>query len=217
LRLLQAQPELNYILVKGTLSLPFVGRPEESLFYEHVKRLCCVEARAHNIGLFTLSKSSGFPALESVEEIARAKLSSEKGKVAEHWYLRVPIRELDGWQLPFAKAARLPPPGAITYLVRFHHTIPVLRLDIDRDFWFERIRGSSEAETRANEHRIFEHLDYASHDQRYYGYPYPLKAAHDRILRTQAMRLALRKRIIDAAARSGLKRSLFTEVTQLSE
>ena len=64
------------------------------------------------------------------------------------------------------------------------------------------------------ETKIFEDLDYASHDQRSYGYPYPIKAAHDRASLTQAERIALRKQIIDAAVRSGMKRSLFRDVSK---
>ena len=79
------------------------------------------------------------------------------------------------------------------------------------EYWKQRIRGATEDETRANERRVFENLDYASHDQRCYGYPYPVKAAHDRASLTRPERVALRKQIVDAAVRAGMKRSLFRD------
>ena len=199
----------TYVLIDGTLSLPFVSRVQSSLFHEHLKRLCCVEARNRGVGFFALSKSHGLPGIESIEEIARETLGLDPGKVAEHWYLRIPIRDQDAWELSLTEGRRLPPVGAVSYLVRFHRTTPVLRLDMDVEYRRARVKGSSDEETKANERRIFEDLDYASHDQRCYGYPYPIKAGHDRASLTKAERLALRKQIIDAAVRAGMKRSLF--------
>src|SRR5581483_143287 len=69
LRQLQGPIEFDYLLIDGTLSLPFVNRAQDSLFYEYLKRLCCVEARKHNVGLFALSRSHGFPSIEPIEEI----------------------------------------------------------------------------------------------------------------------------------------------------
>jgi hypothetical protein len=211
LRLIQQAPKLHYVLMDGTFSLPFVGRKAESLFHEHLKRLCCVEARERGIGLFAISKSPGLPGVEVLEELAREKAGLEGRTVAEHWYVRLPVPEMEDWALGLATGRRLPPPGAVTYLVRFHRTTPVLRLDMDRQFWQERVLGSDQDETRIRERRIFQDLDYASHDQRCYGYPYPIKAGHDRASLTQAERVALRKLIMDAAVRAGMRRSLFRD------
>lgn len=211
LRALSAGEQLDYFLIDGTFSLPFVDRAENSLFHEHLKRLCCIEAGRRGTGLFALSKSHGLPSIEIIEDLAREALGLDRTSVAEHWYLRVPTPELDGWDLSLTRGRRLPPPGAATYLLRLHRTVPVLRLDMDVEYWKQRIRGATEEETRSNERRAFENLDYASHDQRCYGYPYPVKAAHDRASLTRPERVALRKQIVDAAVRAGMKRSLFRD------
>lgn len=211
LRLLQSDEIPDYLLMDTTLSLPFVNKGESSLFHEHLKRLCCVVARRKGKGFFALSKSHGLPGIESLEDLAREVQGRPRGEAAEHWYLRIPIQDQDGWALSLAEGRHLPPPGAVSYLVRFHRTTPTLRLDMDREYWHQRVRGATEAETCANERRIFENLDYACHDQRCYGYPYPIKAGHDRASLTNAERVALRKQIIDAAVRAGMKRSLFRE------
>lgn len=216
LRMLKGGAAPCYLLMDGTLSLPLVSHPANSLFYEHLKRLCCVEARARGIGFFSLSKSHGLPSVETVEEAARERLGLERGKVAEHWYFRIPERGMDGWELSLTEGRRLPPPGAVTYLGRFHRTTPVLRLEMDREYWSEYVRGETEEETREAERWIFGDLDYASHDQRCYGYPYPVKAGHDRASLTQAERAALRKQIVEAAVRAGMKRSLFRSAAQAS-
>ena len=64
---------------------------------------------------------------------------------------------------------------------------------------------------RKHEIQLFRDLDFASHDQRCYGYPYPIKACHDMASLTNAERIALRKQIIDAAIEKGLKRKNFID------
>jgi hypothetical protein len=216
LRLLRSGTAPRYLLLDGTMSLPFVQRRDASLFQEHLKRLCCVDARERGIGLFAVSKSHGLPFVEQLEELVREKFAVPPSRVAEHWYLRLPVHELDSWELSLTEGRRVPPVGAVTFLVRFHRTTTVLRVDMDVEFWRNFVRGTTEEETRANEQRIFQHLDYACHDQRCYGYPYPIKAGHDRAFLTTAERVVLRKQIVDAGVRAGMKRSLFREADQLT-
>jgi len=213
LRLIQSEARPRFVLVDTTFSLPLVTRKDACLFYEHVKRLCCVEARERGIGFFAVSKSHGLPAMELLEEMARDKAGLGRGTPAEHWYLRIPWKEQDGWELTQAKDRQLPPIGAVSYLVRFHRNVQVLRLDMDAEFWRARVFRENEQETRANETWIFEHLDYASHDQRAYGYPYPLKAGHDRASLEKDERASFRRQIIDAAVSAGMKRALFRDAS----
>jgi hypothetical protein len=135
LRLLRGETRLDYLLVDGTFSLPLLSNRVNSLFYEHLKRLCCVEARHRQVGFLALSKSHGLPGIEKLEAIAAEVQGLVSPQVAEHWYLRIPEPDRDGWQLSLTEGRRLPPPGAVSYLVRFHRTTPVLRLDMDRDYW----------------------------------------------------------------------------------
>ena len=97
----------------------------------------------------------------------------------------------------------------MTYLVRFHRNTPVMRLDMDSTYWEQCVKGASKAETLQNEKRIFEDLDYSSHDQRCFGYPYPIKAGHDRASLSEQERVALRKMVIDAAVSAGISRAQF--------
>jgi hypothetical protein len=208
LRLIRSEPRLDYVLYDSTLSLPFVSRAKNSLFHEHLKRLCCVEARARSIGFLALSKSHGMPSIEEIERLAVSAAGGEP-RVAEHWFLRLPTKARDGWQLKLVEQRNVPPQGAVSYLVRFHRNVAVMRLDVDERYWESHLRGDSESSTLKNEKHLFEDLDYACHDQRAYGYPYPVKAGHDRASLTQPERVALRKLIIDAAVSAGMRRSLF--------
>ncbi|MDB9525203.1 hypothetical protein PN498_04330 [Oscillatoria sp. CS-180] len=201
----------KYLLVDTTFSLPLVSNAANSLFYEHLKRLCCVRARSRGVGFFALSKSHGLPAMEVLEDIVRDVQERDTNEVAEHWYLRIPKPERDGWQLSLTEGRRMPPPGTVSYLVRFHRTTPVMRLDMDLAYWESAVKGASEAETRSRERTIFEDLDYACHDQRVYGYPYPIKAAHDRASLTQAERVTFRKQLVAAAVKQGMSPSLFRD------
>jgi hypothetical protein len=213
LQLIESYDGLDFLLVDGTLSLPLVTRRDVSLFYEHVKRLCCVAASERNVGFFALSKSHGLPSIELIEKLAQQKLQPIDNSKAEHWFLRLPVPGHDKWAFGLAEGRNLPPIGAVTYLVRFHRSIPVLRLDMDREYWSRSVLGSNEAATTVNERRIFQLLDYACHDQRCFGYPYPIKAGHDRASLTAQERHVLRKQIIDAAVEQGLKRSLFRDAS----
>ena len=211
LRLIEKEEQLNYVLLDGTLSLPSVTLPTGSLFHEHLKRLCCVKARKRRIGFIAVSTSLGIPWIELLEKIAREELSVGQGAQAEHWYLRLPVPSVDSWQFSLTKNRKLPPAGAISYLVRFHRVSPLMRLDLDVAYWQEFVRGISEQETKHNERKLFEDLDYLSHDQRSYGTPYPLHSVNQRVALTKAERISLRQQIIDAAVKAGMKRSLFRE------
>ncbi|WP_295543374.1 hypothetical protein [uncultured Thiohalocapsa sp.] len=214
LRLITGEPTPDYVLIDSTLSLPFVNRASNSLFFEHLKRLCCVEAVARGVGFFALSKSHGLPAMEHLERLAACRLGKDEKDKVEHWFVRIPIQARDGWTLSLVENRHLPPVGAVSYLVRFHRNTPVMRLDMDLGYWEKRVRGATDDDTRDNERRIFQDLDYASHDQRAYGYPYPIKAGHDRASLTQAERVALRRLIISEAVAAGMKPQLFRNVSQ---
>jgi hypothetical protein len=209
LRIILAQPPCRYVLMDTTLSLPFIKTKDNSLFHEHLKRLCCREARHKEVNLFTISKSHGLPSIELVENLAREALGLPQEKVAEHWFLRLPINGIDDWDLEgLIEGRQIPPVGAVTYLFRLHKNTPVMRLDMDRLWWEKRIRADSSAEGR-----IFQDIDYCGHDQRAYGYPFPIKACHDRTRLSMAERTVLKKQIIDAAVAKGMKRSLFKDAS----
>lgn len=208
LRLVGRRPTCRYVLMDTTYSLPMVTRSELSLFYEHVKRLCCVEARNRGVLFCTISKSHGLPSMELIEGIAAEAQGLDAGRTAEHWYLRLPVPGAEDWAFSLAEERRIPPVGAVTYLFRLHRNTPVMRLDVDLQAWRERLREQPDEETR-----LFSELDYTGHDQRAYGYPYPIKACHDRARLSEAERAALRKQIIDAAVAAGMKRSLFRDVS----
>jgi hypothetical protein len=152
--------------------------------------------------------------MEHLEAMAAHALGLSEQAKAEHWYLRIPTQARDGWTLSLVENRHLPPVGAVTYLVRFHRNTPVMRLDMDLAYWEQGVAADTDDATRTNERRIFQALDYVSHDQRAYGYPYPIKAGHDRASLTQAERVALRKLIIDAAVAAGMKPQLFRNASQ---
>jgi hypothetical protein len=212
LRLICSDQRPDYVLVDTTMSLPLVTQ-SGSLFFEHLKRLCCVEATQRGVGFFALSKSHGLPSVEQVEALVREKAVAMGNAHAEHWFIRLPIPNVDPWAFPLPDGKRVPPYGSVSYLVRFHRNTPIMRLDVDINYWQQYLRGADDAATSANEAKVFGALDYASHDQRAFGYPYPIKACHDRTSMKMAERVALRKQIIDAAVAAGMKRTLFKDVS----
>lgn len=212
LRLICSDQRPDYVLVDTTMSLPLVTQ-NGSLFFEHLKRLCCVEATQRGVGFFALSKSHGLPSIEQVEALVREMAIAMGNAHAEHWFIRLPIPNIDPWPFPLPDGKRVPPYGAVSYLVRFHRNTPIMRLDVDFNYWQQYLRGANDAATSANEAKVLGDLDYASHDQRAFGYPYPIKACHDRTSMKMAERVALRKQIVDAAVAAGMKRTLFKDVS----
>ncbi len=207
LKIINTISDVNFVLIDGTFSLPMVSRSGASLFFEHLKRLCCVQASARGIGFFAVSKSPGLPGIDIIEEIARESQGLSPGQTAEHWFLRLPHPTHDNWKFPIVKNRLIPPPNTMTYLFRPHRTTGVMRLDIDESYWSKHL-GTVKAEKS-----VFEKLDYAGHDQRCYGYPYPIKSAHDRVSLTSPERIAMRKSIIAAAVKAGMKRKLFYDAS----
>ena len=86
-----------------------------------------------------------------------------------------------------------------------------MRLDMDFEYWQEHIWSEDKELMRCREQQLFRDLDFASHDQRCYGYPYPIKACHDLASLTNDERVALRKQIINEAVKAGLKRKNFVD------
>ena len=212
LRLICSEQRPDYVLVDTTMSLPLVSQGG-SLFFEHLKRLCCVEATQRGVGFFALSKSHGLSSVDQVADLVREKAAIMGRADVEHWFLRLPIPKVDAWSFPLPVGKKIPPHGSVSYLVRFHRNTPIMRLDLDFEYWQRYLRGADDTETDANEATMFADLDYAGHDQRAFGYPYPIKACHDRTSMTMAERVAMRKQIIDAAVVAGMKRSLFKDVS----
>lgn len=209
LQLIESVPEGALVLTDGTMSLPFVQRDTQSLFFEHLRRFCCVRARARGVCFAAVSKSNGLPSGVGLEDAARKKLGVA---APEHWFLRVPDAVRDGWSPWPPDGPRVPPAGAVSFIVRLHRSTPIMRVDVDARFWNQQIGGSTNTETN----QFFGVLDYASHDQRSYGYPYPLKAAHDRGSLTEHERTVLRQQLVEAAVGAGMRRSSFRDPSQLT-
>lgn len=214
LRLLRGKTRLSYLLLDTTFSLPLIANRTSSLFYEHLKRLCCVEACQRQIGFFALSKSHGLPGIEKLAAIAAEVQNKPAHQSAEHWYLRIPENKKDRWQLSLTEDRQLSPPGAVSYLVRFHRTTPVLRLDMDYQYWATFVRRDTNAETNAQERKIFEDLDYTCHDQRVYGYPYPIEAARGRSQLSVSEREAIRQQVIAVGLQEGMNPALFKQLSK---
>lgn len=212
-KLIRSAEDCNYILLDGTLSLPFVTRPDASLFYEHLKRLCCVEAHRKKIGLLFLSANHGVVEAKLLENLAREKSSLPTDAPVEHCFFRFPVPKVDEWQGTLTEKYRIPPAGAVTYLVWLHKNFPAYRLDVDRSFWLDFVYGNTDAETERNEQKLFEILDYLCHEQRSFGFPYPLRAVQNRLAMSRAERTGLRKQIIDRCVEYGMKRALFREAS----
>lgn len=209
IRILKSNVKPTYLLADTTLTLPLI-RQRGCLFFELVKRYCCKLARQSGVAFFAISKSHTIPHMEQLEEM----INNLAGQ--EHWYMRIPTLEDDGFRPEFLGARGVPPIGGVTYIFRLHRNVPPLRLDMDKFFWKENIWSKDKDVMAQRERQIFRDLDFASHDQRSFGYPYPIKASHDFVSFTQAERAALRKQIIDAAERVGLKRRNFIDSSMLT-
>lgn len=199
-----------YLLEDSTMALPLVTS-KSTLFFEIAKRYACKVARDTGITYITISKSHNMPHMDLIEDMVKEKIPS-----GEHWFLRLPVKQVGEKRPSFFGTRTLPPIGAVTYLFKFHKTTQPMRLDMDFEFWVENIWSEDKEIMSAREKQIFRDLDFASHDQRCYGYPYPIKACHDRVSLTKDERVSMRKQIIDEAVKAGLKRKNFVDPSILT-
>jgi NurA-like 5'-3' nuclease len=88
-----------------------------------------------------------------------------------------------------------------------------MRLDLDQQYWQSAIATD---DIEKNEQELFASLDYVSHDQRAYGYPYPIKAAHDRASLTEHERTVLRQQLVESAVQAGISRNAFRDPSQMT-
>lgn len=199
-----------YLLQDTTMALPLVSS-KSTLFFEIAKRYACKVGRDMGIAYFTISKSHNMPQMDLIEDMVKQVVPS-----GEHWFLRIPVTSVGEKELEFIGKRKLPPVGAVTYFFKFHKTTQPMRLDMDYEFWVDHIWSEDKNVMSAREKQIFRDLDFASHDQRCYGYPYPIKACHDMVSLTKDERVAMRKQIIDAAVKAGLKRKNFIDPSILT-
>lgn len=219
-RLLNSETAPNILLFDGTLTLPFVNRDEpSSLFFEHLKRLCCKKALEKGTGFFALSKSHGLSGISELNEIIESKAAENGVETTDKWFVRLPLPKesifsySDDWTFGLLNGNSIPPKGAVSYLFQLHKQTRPMRLDMDRNYFEKKILATTEQETTENERKLFHQLDYISHDQRCYGYPYPIKAAHDRASLTKSERESFKQQLINAAIKKGVKPKLFTDAS----
>lgn len=201
-----------YILEDTTMALPLVTS-KSTLFFEIAKRYACKIGRDAGIMYATISKSHNMPHMDLIEDMVKKKIPS-----GEHWFMRLPVSEksIGDRKLAFLGTRAIPPVGAVTYLFKFHRTTQPMRLDMDFEFWKNNVWSENKELMSTRERQIFRDLDFASHDQRCYGYPYPIKACHDMVSLTKEERVAMRKQIIDEAVKAGLNRKKFVDPSILT-
>ena len=194
-----------YLLQDTTLAMPML--PSTSvLFFEVAKRYACTIARRNGLVFMTVSKSHNMPHMDLIEDMITKKFETQ-----EHWFIRIPHKDIGEEKPEFLGTRQIPPHGAMSYLFRFHKTTQPMRLDMDLEYWRAHIWNADKSVMRQNEIQVFRDLDFASHDQRCYGYPYPIKACHDIASLTDDERVVMRKKIIDTAVMNGLKRKNFID------
>ena len=199
-----------YIIEDTTLALP-MATSKSTLFLEIAKRYACEYARKHGFVYMTISKSHNMPHMDQIEdEIAKVNPSGE------HWFIRIPSPSTGDRKPEFLGTRTIPPLGAVSYIFKLHNSTQPMRLDMSLRYWQENIFSEDKDEQRRREIQMFRDLDFASHDQRCYGYPYPIKASHDMASMTDDERVALRNQIIDEAVKAGLKRKNFVDPSILT-
>ncbi len=199
-----------YLLEDTTLALPMASS-KNTLFFEIAKRFACTTARKKGISYMALSKSHNMPHMDLIEDVVLQKVPT-----GEHWFMRVPATSLGEEKPEFLGSRTIPPIGAVSYIFKFHKTTQPMRLDIDLQFWNENIYSPDNETQLQREIQLFRDLDFASHDQRCYGYPYPIKACHDAASMTPDERVSMRKQFIDEAVKAGLKRKNFVDPSILT-
>lgn len=183
------------LLLDGTLSLLSLSS-RATILTDLLKRHLLYVARERGVTTIALSKSATFV---GATEITRTLTEHFKDT---HWAYRFPLPDEESLGI---EGLYLPPPGAVTYLVRFHREAPGLRLDFDRHYWESMGRDEWVRE-------LLPLLDFSSHEARCYGYPYPLFAAHVRCSLNREARRVAKSMLLSSLRNAGFDAAEFEEI-----
>mgnify|MGYP000527656757 CR=1 FL=1 len=175
-RALDSQLNLKYLFLDGALTLLMrEGQNHPILLPNYMIRDVCARARRKGTVVAAVSKSHSVPCWGLIADLAMFLYG-----VGSHWFCRLPGRDdPDGRELHILEGrGQIPPTHGVTYLFRFSDEMPVLRVDFDRFWWEENIQSQNKRVQREREIRLFQEIDFLSHDARWYGYPCPLSFAH---------------------------------------
>ena len=159
---LDSEPPCRYVMMD---TCPFLLLKQSgSLFFEHLKRLCCVRGRNSNWECSPLANPS--PSFHGVDR-KFGKRHWRYGKTWEHWYLRLPWKIMMIGILMVSSKNVKSPFGSVSYLLRLY-LIPDDELDMDMN-----VEGTLSWGCSCRS-KMFEELG-VGHDQRSYGYPFQSK------------------------------------------
>ena len=194
-----------YLLEDSTLALPLI-RTDHALLYEIARRFICECARKQGVHYMTVTKSLNFPNPEKLDGEICKRLRSD-----EHWFLRLPAAALGENKPNLLGSRTIPPVGAVTYFFKAGPETRPLRLDMSLTAWRQNVFSADQEEQLRRERQLFRDLDFACHDRRCYGYPYPLKAAQNGAFLTEYDQAVLRRVFVNEAVKAGLYRENFTD------
>ena len=140
--------------------------------------------------------------MELIEKLVR-EIGEYLWQTPEHWYLRLPMKDHDDWDLDGLIEERQIPLWFGELPLRLHRNTPMMRLDMDHEWWKEHYREDAAAETKMFEELV---IVVTINDLVVTLFQ---SAGHDRTRLSRAERLVLKNKIIDAAVAQGMKRSLF--------
>jgi len=175
-RALDSRLELKYLFLDGALTLLMrEGQKYPILLPNYMIRDVCARARRKGTVVAAVSKSHSVPCWGLIADLAKSIYG-----VGFHWFCRLPGGEdPDGRRLRILEGrGQIPPTHGVTYLFRFSDMMPVLRVDFDKFWWEENIQSQDRRTQTEREIRLFQEIDFLSHDARWYGYPCPLSFAH---------------------------------------
>lgn len=200
-RALQSELQLKYLFLDGALTLLIPeGREYPILAPNFMVRDVCSRARRKGVIVAGVSKSHTIPCWGLIADLARFRFG-----VGSHWFCRLPGEEgPEKRKLRILEGRRqIPPKNAVTYIFRFSEDMPVLRVDFDRIWWQENVLEDDIKEMKMKETKIFQEIDFLSHDARWYGYPCPLAFAHQRCTIAGEGRELLVEQAVSIAKREG--------------
>ncbi|MHA1784464.1 MAG: hypothetical protein ACTSVE_04655, partial [Candidatus Helarchaeota archaeon] len=198
---------LKYIIIDGSLTILEPLRiveekkfkPVQLPFNDYLMRATCHQARKNNIILAAISKTHSVPGSLHISSLARSL------GYKDHWFCRIPGKKDPDDQLFITQTRKyIPPDLAVTYLVKFYHLMPTLRIDFDYFWWIENIKNSDPDVQKENEIKIFKDLDFMAHEARFYGYPCPPGFAHEDCVITWDQQLAISDHVIEIGKSLGL-------------
>ena len=204
--LLNSDTKFKYIFLDGSLNMLLSpGQEQPRLASNYLLRDLCKKSLNKETCIVAVSKTTTFPFVYRIAQDLEKELGGEK-----KWFVRIPSKHRNEPTLKLLEnRPHIPPYYGVTYLFHFSSEVPILRIDLDYEWYMKNIYSTDTKIQKAKELELFQEIDWLSRDVRYFGYFFDLAFAHSSTVVSFAERDVVAEQLINYFAEQGENPKMF--------